>query len=90
MSKIWFSSPGGGGGGGGLPEASGDLYLLKDGTRSLTGNLAPDASGTRNVGERTVPFQSGFFNQIILVDSTTGKKFSLQVNPSGLLSTTEV
>jgi len=67
----------GGGGGGSI-----DLT-------SVSTNITPDTSGAYEVGNNSLPFASGFFDEIIIRDAN-GVGWRLTVDTDGILSTTSI
>ena len=52
-----------------LSVNGGDL-LPRDGSRSMLGNIVPDASGAHSLGEPSLPFSSGAMDKVIIQEIT--------------------
>lgn len=79
-SQMWISGiPVGDylGGGGGNPVDS----------RAATGDITVDTSGAYNLGELNAPFNSGFFNRVV-VYAPNGSGWYIDVDNDGVLQTT--
>jgi hypothetical protein len=67
------------GGGGGTPVDA----------RAATGDIEPNASGTLQLGDLTVPWASGWMDTLVLFDSD-GQGWAVTVKTNGTLQTTAI
>ncbi len=51
-------------------------------------DIIPDSSGARNIGTMAKPWNSGFFNRMVVYSSANGSGWYLDVDANGVLQTT--